>query len=149
MALLGVVSRQTRDCDVLDPEIPPEVADAAKDFAVAARKRGEALGDDWFNNGPISLADLLPDGWRSRVQTVFAGTALTLHSLGRTDLLRSKLFALCDRGLDLPDCIALAPTPEELEEILPWLTRQDLNPDWPAHVRTTLADLGRRLGHAV
>jgi hypothetical protein len=149
MALLGVVLRQTRDCDVLDPEIPPEVADAAREFAAAVRKRGEALGDDWLNNGPASLADLLPEGWRNRVQTIFAGSALTLHSLGRTDLLRSKLFALCDRGLDLPDCIALAPTPEELEEILPWLIRQDLNPDWPDHVRTTLADLGGRIGHAV
>lgn len=149
MALLGVVSRQTRDCDVLDPVIPPEVADAATEFAAAVRNRGDALGDDWFNNGPASLADLLPDGWRSRVQTVFVGSALTLHSLGRNDLLRSKLFALCDRGLDLPDCIALAPTREELEEMLPWLTRQDLNPDWPNHVRATVTDLGRRLGHAV
>ena len=23
------------------------------------------------------------------------------------------------------------------------------NPDWPAHVRATMADLGRRVGHAV
>ena len=134
---------------MLDPQVPREIADAAKDFAAAVRKRGESLSDEWFNNGPSSLADLLPDGWRGHVQTVFAGTALTLGSLGRTDLLRSKLFALCDRGLDLPDCIALAPTPEELEEILPWVNRQDLNPDWPDHVRATFADLGRRLGHAV
>jgi hypothetical protein len=36
-----------------------------------------------------------------------------------------------------------------LEALLPWLEEQDLNPDWPAHVRATLADLGTRLGHAV
>jgi hypothetical protein len=26
---------------------------------------------------------------------------------------------------------------------------QDINPDWPAHVRATLADVGRRLRHGV
>jgi len=29
------------------------------------------------------------------------------------------------------------------------LEQQDLNPDWPAHVCATVADLGRRLSHAV
>lgn len=149
LALLGVVSRQTRDCDVLDPQIPPDVAEAARAFAADARTRGDALEDDWFNNGPSSLVDLLPEGWRRRVQAVFTGKALTLQSLGRIDLLRSKPFALCDRGLDLPDCIALAPTPGELKDILPWLVRQDLNPDWPDHVRSTMANLAARLGHAV
>lgn len=149
MVLLGVASRQTRDCDVLVPEIPVEIVDAARDFAVGVRARGEALADDWLNNGPASLADVLPEAWRERLQVVFAGSAVTLHTLGRLDLLCSKLFALCDRGLDLPDCIALAPSPEELNQILPWLTQQDLNPDWPHHVRATIADLARRLGHAV
>lgn len=63
--------------------------------------------------------------------------------------LRTKLFALCDRGLDLADCLALAPTADELAALLPWVEEQDLNPDWPAHVRATLADLGERLGHAL
>ena len=72
-----------------------------------------------------------------------------LHSLGRADLLKTKLFALCDRGTDLPDCVALAPTAAELAEALPWVAFQDANPDWPAHVAATLADLGRRLGHGV
>jgi hypothetical protein len=65
------------------------------------------------------------------------------------DLLRSKLFALCDRGTDLPDCVALAPTPDEIAVILPWLEQQDANPDWPAHVGATLHDLAGRLDHGV
>lgn len=72
---------------------------------------------------------------------------MVLRALHRSDLLKSKLFALCDRGLDLPDCIALAPTPQELAEANTWLEPQDLNPHWPAHVRATLEDLARRLGH--
>jgi len=83
------------------------------------------------------------------VQRIFEGQAVVLNTLGRPDLLKSKLFALCDRGTDLPDCIALAPTARELADSLLWLEEQDTNELWPAHVRATVADLARRLGHGV
>lgn len=149
MAFLGVTSRQTKDCDVLVPEVPSAVVDAARRFAERERSAGNPLDDGWLNNGPESLADVLPPGWRDHVLTLYEGRALHLLTLGRVDLLRSKLFALCDRALDLQDCIALRPSDEELEEILPWLARQDANPGWPEHVRATIADLRRRLGHGV
>jgi hypothetical protein len=149
LVLLEVVSRQTRDCDILDPQIPADVADAAREFALDVRNGGEPLDDEWLNNGPSSLADVLPEGWNARVLQVFTGKALTLHSLGRTDLLMSKLFALCDRGIDLKDCVALSPTAEELDTILPWLIRQDLHPGWSDHARSIMADLAKRLGHGV
>jgi hypothetical protein len=147
--LLGVVSRPTKDCDILHPALPREILEAARAFAADTRSRGDTLDDDWLNNGPASLAQHLPPHWQARLQIVFSGQALLLRCLGRDDLIRSKLFALCDRGLDLPDCVALAPTPDELATILPWLERQDANPDWPAHVRATVADVAKRLGHAV
>jgi hypothetical protein len=147
LGLLGVVSRQTRDCDILHPELPPAVHDAARAFAASRRSAGDPLSDDWLNNGPSTLGRALPAGWQDRTQPAFKGRALVLRCLGREDLLRSKLFALCDRGLDLEDCAALAPSAVEIEQIAPWLEGQDANPDWPAHVRATLADLGRRLGH--
>jgi hypothetical protein len=75
--------------------------------------------------------------------------ALTLVTLGRTDLLKSKLYALCDRGTDILDCLALAPTGDELDDALPWVSARDANELWPAHVRLTFDDLRRRLGHAV
>jgi hypothetical protein len=147
LGLLGVVSRQTHDCDILHPELPRSVRDAAREFAVWQRSRGHKLVDDWLNNGPASLADDLPEGWQNRLQPAFSGRAVTLMCLGRVDLLRSKLFALCDRGIDLPDCLALAPTDDELQEIRPGLAERDANPDWPTHVSDTLADLRQRLGH--
>ena len=149
LALLGVISRRTRDCDVLYPPLSAEIIEAARAFALRVRVEGDVLADDWLNNGPSSLADCLPAGWRDRTQLVFAGPAVTLRTLGRLDLLRSKLFALCDRGTDLGDCLALRPTAAELDEIAPWLEQQDTHPDWPAHTRATLADLRRRLGHGV
>lgn len=72
-----------------------------------------------------------------------------IDTLGRADLLKSKLFALCDRGIDLSDCMALAPTATELDECVPWLEQQDGNPHWPSHVQATIGDLARRLSHGV
>ena len=147
--LLGVVSRLTKDCDILTPEISKEIAGESHAFALQVRTRGGTLQDDWLNNGPASLRSQLLAGWDDRLQTAFAGKAITLRSLGRQDLLCAKLFALCDRGIDLGDCIALAPSPGELATILPWLERQDANPQWPEHVRLTVTDLGRRLRHGL
>lgn len=149
LALLGVTDRQTRDVDILHPELPEEIALAAREFAAHLRASGVELSDDWLNNGPMQLADVLPGGWRLRVRVAFEGARLRLTTLDRADLLKTKLYALCDRGTDLADCIALAPTREELEEAEPWLAEQDANPMWPDHVRATLEDLRRRLAHGV
>ena len=136
LGLMGVIQRPTRDFDILMPEVPPAIASAARDFAKAQRQAGVDLQDDWLNNGPMQLGDVLPVGWRERVHRIFEGQVLVLSTLGRPDLLKSKLFALCDRGTDLPDVIALAPSAEELAKCMPWLEMQD------GHV-------ARRLGHAV
>jgi hypothetical protein len=92
---------------------------------------------------------VLPDGWANRTQPAFSGRALVLETLGRADLLKTKLFALCDRGTDLADCIAFSPTAEELEGAVPWVALQDANPLWPSHVEETIQNLRRRLGHDV
>ncbi len=149
LGLLGVITRETRDCDILHPDLPEAIRLAAIDFAAQTRARGEPLDDGWLNNGPSSLVNLLPAGWMDRTEIVFAGTALTLRCPGRLELLMSKVFALCDRGIDLADCVALAPAPEELEAIAPWLSDQDANPEWPAHVRATLDDLDQRVSRGV
>lgn len=146
LGLLGVVTRQTHDCDILFPALPEPVRQAANEFAAARRREGDVLGDNWLNNGPASLVNDLPADWQARLQMAFQGKAITLRCLGRLDLLRSKLFALCDRGTDLKDCLSLAPTKEEIDQIQPWLAERDGNPDWPAHVEETLSDLLERLG---
>jgi len=149
LALLGVIARPTKDCDVLAPPLSAALRDAARGFAQQMRTSGQELADDWLNNGPAQLASVLPAGWEGRVQPLFAGRALQLHTLHRLDLLCSKVFALCDRGLDLADCLALRPTPVELESIREWLRYQDANPDWPAHVDAVLEDIQERLGRGV
>jgi len=147
LALLDVITRETRDFGILAPALNVELQAAARSFAALQRGAGVAIGDDWLNNGPMQLGDVLPPGWRLRVRLAYAGAAVRLDTLGQADLLKTKLFALCDRGTDLADCLALAPTAAELLEALPSVAWQDANPDWPAHVAATLADLQRRLGH--
>jgi hypothetical protein len=149
LGLLGVVSRQTQDCDILQPRLPDAIQEAAAKFAAQQRRLGIDLRDDWLNNGPASLTRDLPGGWEERLQAAFSGRAITLRTLGRLDLLRSKVFSLCDRAIDISDCVALAPAREELEQIRPWLVERDGNPGWPSHVDEVLADLGRRLGHGL
>jgi hypothetical protein len=149
LALLGIISRQTRDCDVMEPLIPIEIQDAVKEFAISVRQSGEFLQDNWLNHEPSSLSKLLPQGWQNNLQLIFKGKSLTLHTLGRQDLIRTKLFALCDRGTDLLDCIALKPSIEEIEEAIHWVLEQDTNPDWPRHVSSVLGDLGARLGYGI
>ncbi|MBZ0271654.1 hypothetical protein K8I61_06435 [bacterium] len=150
LVLLGIVTRPTRDADILRPAIPEEVRGAAVEYARERRAAGEPIDDDWLNNGPESLTRTLPEGWQDRLELAFKGRAIVLHTLGRMELLMSKLFAHCDRGdEDLVDCIAFAPTPEELDAALPWLDEQDGNPMWPAHVRRTINELKKELGHGI
>lgn len=104
--LLRVVQRETRDCDVLAPTLAETVLQLSREFARAQRSAGEKLVDEWLNNGPASLVKQLPDGWEARLVDVFAGSVLTLRTLGRSDLLKTKLFAFCDRGFDEEDRLA-------------------------------------------
>jgi hypothetical protein len=128
LSLLGVVVRATDDCDVLDPVIPEAVLEAARDFAKA---RGE-LADDWLNcksHDFVGVPGCLPEGWRGRLQPLFKGNALHFQTLGRQDLLCTKLVALVDRGTDFEDCVALGPSIEELQAAWPFVQNYEGNPE--------------------
>lgn len=66
LELLGIVSRATRDCDILHPALPPAILAAARDFARERSAQGEVLESDWLNNGPEQLTQVLPGGWELR-----------------------------------------------------------------------------------
>ncbi len=145
LIILNVISRFTEDIDFLCPRIPPEIKTASQLFAKQNPKLN--LKKDWVNNGPESLIMDLPEGWRLRLNPIFNGKALKLTTLGRPDLLKSKLFAYCDRQEDIEDCIALAPSLAELKDALDWLADRDTNPAWPKHCETSLIALAGRLGY--
>ncbi|MCO6431397.1 MAG: hypothetical protein J5J00_11095 [Deltaproteobacteria bacterium] len=94
LQLLGIVTRTTKDCDVLEPNLTEEIMKAAKEFA-----KSQGLNEGWLNNGPASLLGELPDGWQERRQKAFKGKAIVLLTLGREDTLRAKLYAYLDAVL--------------------------------------------------
>lgn len=142
LLVLGIINRATRDVDCLDPHIPNNIKEASIEFS-----KVNNLDSDWLNNGPELLKDDLPEDWIDRVTLIFEGDALKLFTLGRIDLLRSKLYAYCDRQQDLQDCIALEPTDCELDEIKPWLYERDGNPDWKEHIDRSILFLRKELGY--
>lgn len=146
LIVMKVLDRVTQDIDCLDPKIPDEIKKASVEFA-EGRADDLALKENWLNNGPARLKLDLPKGWRMHVIQIYEGKHLRLYTLGRLDLLRSKLFAYCDRQQDLEDCEALCPTVDELQTCLSWLVERDANPMWPAHVKTSLHRLAEKLGY--
>ena len=59
LSILGIITRNTLDVDLLDAVIPPAIMIAAKDFAVL-----NTISQTLLNNGPSSLARDLPGDWR-------------------------------------------------------------------------------------
>ena len=57
LKLLGVIKRETIDCDVLDPVIPEEIMEASRGFAKTQPLLNSSEIDrvNWLNNGPDSL----------------------------------------------------------------------------------------------
>ncbi len=149
LSILGIIARQTQDVDVLDPEIPAEIVEASKTFAKEEGIGETSLKENWLNHGPESLRKYLRKNWKTRLQPLFKGEAITFTTLGRLDLIGTKLLAYCDRGTDLKDCLDLRPTKEEISEILPWVQKYDGNSKWPKYVLAQIEDLERKLGYGI
>lgn len=144
--ILDISSRKTKDVDCLDPDIPEEIKIASKEFAT--KRPDLALDINWLNSGPQTLKNDLPKNWRNRIQSLYHGQALYLKVLGRDDLIKSKLFAYCDRTTpDFEDLRDLKPTIDELKNSINWIKERDSNPNWPTHVETAFKVLSKALGY--
>ncbi|MGB0452640.1 MAG: DUF6036 family nucleotidyltransferase [Bacteriovoracaceae bacterium] len=143
--LMNITSRVTRDVDFLDPSIPENIKKASIEFKNHIKNK-LSLDHDWINNGPESLKNDLPKGWRDRCVEVFNGKCLILFTLGRLDLLKTKLYAYCDRDTDFDDCIKLNPTLEEINQCLPWVLEGDASELWESRVNESILRLKVELG---
>lgn len=141
MIALGLRATNTRDIDVLEPELDESLKQAADEVRLR-----HGLRTDWINNGPSSLIPHLPSDWKNRLQPVFQSSSLLVYAIGRPELLVSKLWAEADRQEDIDDLVSLSPTVEELTDAARLVATYDANPDWPKHVERTVAKVLRALG---
>ncbi len=141
LSVMGIISRQTRDLDVITPELDAVLLGCAER---AALKLG--LDPEWLNNGPSGFVRDLEKGWELRTETIFPGKHLVIQALGRRDFIATKLQGLCDRDeFDLEDILALKPTSEEIESLKSWLLLRDASELWPKRVESQLRKLFGRI----
>lgn len=148
---LGLVSRTTRDVDILadvDPVDglvdPRPISEALK---TAAKRVAEELllPADWLNTGPADQVQAgLPEGFVKRLIRREYGRNLTIHFPDRMDLIYLKLFAVVDQGAGRhsQDLITLKVTEEEMLRAAQWVLTQDASEVFPVIVRSTLKGLG-------
>ncbi len=143
LLILDIIDRQTRDIDVIAPELDLVLKEVA---AEVGKEFG--LEPEWLNNGPASLSRDLEVGWETRVQCIYEGRRLKMHALSNRDLLASKLFAYCDRDEDdLSDILKMRPSIAEVELLRAWVLVRDGSEYWPARVEKCFKKLIERLNH--
>lgn len=110
--------RQTFDLDIigplpLSPQLRKKVIETAKEAGT---------DPDWLNDAAKGFADYLPTDWESRLIPIKLGLKkLTLHSLGKTDLIMMKLRAARER--DFADIELMGITLEDVKIIVKNLER--------------------------
>jgi hypothetical protein len=142
LLLQGIISRTTKDIDIVAPPIDKVLAEAAISVA-------NELGLDphWLNCGPETISKELEPGWEKRLIEVFLASNLTVFSISRSDLIFSKFWAFCDRQKDKEDLILLNPTPTELDIAVKLTLTKDGNPQWPEWVIKQSIILKKALKH--
>lgn len=164
LSLQALTGRTTEDVDVLalwrtdtkqavaPGSFPDPVAKAIDRVAEANPSLRGRSGSRrrWVNLGPQEITRQgLPEGFAGRLVPLRIGERLTLHLLGRLDLIVLKLYAACDdlgdrQHVHVGDLLRLSPTAEDLAFALDWvLTRPD-----PEHrIRPALKRLLQEFGH--
>ncbi|NOZ56681.1 MAG: hypothetical protein GXO73_07830 [Calditrichaeota bacterium] len=138
LGLQELQDRPTRDVDVLGRwdeavldvvgiETFPEEMVACINRVVANHPELAGMGQNWINLGPRALVQAgLPKGFADRLHVLRVGNKLTLHLLGRWDLLALKLYAAADehgprQEIHFADLKGLTPTYDELDQAVEWL----------------------------
>ena len=147
---LGLISRPTRDVDVLAlvgaggfesaQPLPVPLAEACAKVA-----RDLELPADWLNSEPGDMLRLgLPAGFAERLDCRVFGPHLTVCFASRFDQVHFKLYALVDQGPGKheADLRALEPTHEELISAAVWSRTHDPSEGYRGVLTEALAYLG-------
>lgn len=154
LAALGLVSRTTKDADVLGfiemkhgiphilgiKKLPQWLVHAAD---IVARDFG--LPPHWLNTGPSGQVESgLPEGFVERLVSKRYGEFLTISYISRIDQIHFKLYAGVDRDdYHVQDLLALKPTVSEIESATRWVLTQDVSEPF----RLVLKDFLNKTGY--
>jgi hypothetical protein len=160
MIVLNLVSRPTRDVDVLailkpklegtdEPQLPSEVR-----RLVAEIGKELDIKDDWLNFGPVRLLRLgVSPGLLERATRVRYGEFLTVRFVDRLDQVAFKIFAAMDpkEGLrHLADLLEFKPTESEARHAATWLLDRNTSSDFTDKLRQVLDRIGHeRIAHTI
>lgn len=168
MLLSGAGSRVTVDVDVImhvevptdmpageRPTMPRMPSPLPRALLAAAGQVAEAmqLPGDWLNRqvSTVWSKELPPPLLEDGIEWERFG-ALWVGVVPRRDLIALKLHALADQALiagkHFDDLCDLRPSNEELETAREWVSKQDLNPEWPLHVASVAARVRQGREHA-
>jgi hypothetical protein len=141
LSVMGVISRQTRDLDVITPNIDDVLLKCSHRVA---NKLG--LDIEWLNNGPSGFIRDLEKGWELRTEIIFNGSHLTVKALSRHDLIATKLQGMCDRDeYDMEVLLNLKVTIDEVSSLKNWVLKQDGSVYWPERVESQFKKLLNRI----
>lgn len=136
----GLIDRGTQDIDVI---IPPSFSEQINN-AIHSIAKNHDIHETWINTMPSSDAKFLDEGWKERSALFFKGKLLSIHLIGRKDIIGMKLAATLDRERDAEDLLAMNPTDEEWEFGRKWAREYDANPNWPALIDQLVLELKKR-----
>ena len=142
LIFLGYEGRGTGDVDVIleqfDKPLESAVAEVAKQLKISKT---------WLNNQVTPLGARLGKGWKNKCQTLFQGSAVTLMTISRQDLISSKLHAAVDRqAVDYTDIIWLKPTKQELDIAKAYTLKQGTIETYEVWVNHYVQELMNELG---
>lgn len=153
LAALGLISRTTRDVDVLGELIssaqPESIREIEKfpDWLTEAAERVRRdfnLPQNWLNSGPTSQVRTgLPEGFQERLIKRRYGSYLQINFCSRLDQIHFKLHASVDRGgYHVEDLAALRPSEEELQIAARWALTQDVSETFKELLKDLLIKTG-------
>ena len=139
LAALGLVSRTTKDVDVLGEAAVSGndelILKVMKELPQWLQRSVDKVGRDfdlpanWFNLGPApQLESGVPDGFEKRLRKNKFGAFLTIYFISREDQIHFKLYASVDQGgYHIEDLFALNPSAGEIESAAKWVLTQDVS----------------------
>jgi len=128
---------------------PTSILSEFDEFRGIKISQGKRMRETWLNDFASVFLENYPKDWSKRKQLIFKGKALTFHTVGRKELVYTKVWGFCQlRRADLETLKILKATKDELIEAIEWTKKQEpTTAFWEETVDKKLIELFVEFGH--